>query len=319
MTRETASEREAEAARWAMRLDAACTPAMEAELAEWLAGDDRRKGALLQAEAALALVGEALRHEHDDGVEAPPPAASILTRRRLIGAAAAALAASVAGGVLLYRPGETYRTALGEVRRVPLADGSIAVVNTQSAVDVTIGNQARTIRLEQGEAWFQVAHDKARPFTVEAGPARVRAVGTAFSVRRFGNGSEILVNEGVVEVWLADAERRPVRLSAGKRAFLADDIRTPIAVGMTEVERGLAWRSGKIDLAGEPLSYAVAEFNRYNDRKLVIADPVLAGERFYGVFRVDDPEGFAVTVHDSLKAPVTLSDRAEIRIGVSAP
>ncbi|MGH6613706.1 FecR family protein [Sphingomonas sp.] len=318
MTRETASEREAAAARWAMRLDAGGTVAMEAELAEWLAGDDRRKGALLQAEAALALIGDALNHEHDEEMGAVSPAATIFTRRRLIGAAVATLAASVAGGVLLYRPGETYRTALGEVRRVPLADGSIAVVNTQSTVDVTIGDQVRTIRLEQGEAWFQVAHDKARPFTVETGPVRVRAVGTAFSVRRFGNGSEVLVNEGVVEAWLAGAERRLVRLTAGQRAFLADRGGTPIAVEGAEAERGLAWRAGKIDLAGEPLSYAVAEFNRYNDRKLVIADSALAGERFYGVFRVDDPEGFAVTVHDSLKAPVTLSDKAEIRIGASA-
>jgi transmembrane sensor len=80
------------------------------------------------------------------------------------------------------------------------------------------------------------------------------------------------------------------------------------------VDRALAWRNGKIHLAGSSLAEAVAEFNRYNGRKLVLADQDLAGERFDGVFRTDDPEGFAKAVKESLGVPIDLG-QSELRIG----
>ena len=130
------------------------------------------------------------------------------------------------------------------------------------------------MRVEQGEAWFQVAKDKQRPFVVAAGRARIRAVGTAFSVRRRAGGADVLVTEGAVEVWADGAEGHRVRLSAGARGFIADDaaiVQQPAAP--SAIDRALAWRSGKVDLAGDRLDSAVAEFNRYNQRRLVIADP----------------------------------------------
>src|SRR3546814_2061558 len=97
--------------------------------------------------------------------------------------------------------GTSYATSVGEIRRVPLADGSIAAINTASAIDVKLDDAARHVRVVEGEAWFQVARDKQRPFVVAAGRARVRAVGTAFSVRRRAGGADVLVTEGEVEVW----------------------------------------------------------------------------------------------------------------------
>lgn len=79
--------------------------------------------------------------------------------------------------------------------------------------------------------------------------------------------------------------------------------------------RSLAWRNGKIYLAGDRLDVAVAEFNRYNRRQLVVGDAAIAGERLDGVFRTDDPEGFAKAVEVGLTVPVDLSDPAQIRIG----
>lgn len=82
-----------------------------------------------------------------------------------------------------------------------------------------------------------------------------------------------------------------------------------------EIDRALAWRSGKIDLAGETLADAVAEFNRHNRRKLVIADERLSGERLFGVFRTDDPDGFASAVYRSLGVRVAEDAGGAIRIG----
>ena len=61
--------------------------------------------------------------------------------------------------------------------------------------------RGRNVRIDKGEAWFQVAKDKKRPFVVAAGDVRVRAVGTAFSVRRLEEGADVQVTEGVVEVF----------------------------------------------------------------------------------------------------------------------
>jgi transmembrane sensor len=174
----------------------------------------------------------------------------------------------------------------------------------------------RIVALEEGEAWFRVAKDASRPFIVEAGRVRVRALGTAFSVRRQESGANVLVSEGIVETWVAGAEGHTVRVGAGAKAFVAENAaistETPAEAG---IDRALAWRAGKIDLAGETLADAVEEFNRYNRRKLIIADARLAQERLYGVFRTDDPQGFAYAVKRSLGTEVSLADGDEIRLG----
>jgi transmembrane sensor len=71
-----------------------------------------------------------------------------------------------------------------------------------------------------------------------------------------------------------------------------------------DVERSLAWREGEIVLEGETLDEAVAQFNRYNARKLVISDPGLAAEKLVGQFRATDPQTFAEAVATTLGAKV---------------
>lgn len=310
--RETADEIEEAAARWVFRLDReGRTPETQAELESWLAADPRRRGAFLQAEAAWAMLDPACDLEAASVASDHPPQ---LGRRRLLAGAGAAMAASFIGGLWLANLGDRYRTAIGEIRRVPLRDGSVAAINTDSRIEVALADTARTVVVGRGEAWFQVAKDAARPFTVEAGPIRVRAVGTAFSVRRRDDGADVLVTEGVVEAW-SEVEKQMVRLSAGERAFIgvrSKAILVPPAP--SDVDRKLAWRSGKIDLAGETLASAAEEFNRYNARKIEVA-PRLAAEQFFGVFRTDDPEGFARAVKVSLGAALDLSDPATIMIG----
>lgn len=316
MTGRRASDIDADAARYVARMDGDdWSDAQERDLERWLARDPRHAGALLRAQAAWMTLDRPFPAQsavrEDAGVRAG------WSRRRVLAGGGAAVAAAVGGGVLLFG-GTSYATAVGEIRRVPLADGSIAAINTASAIDVSLDDAARNVRIERGEAWFQVARDKRRPFVVAAGRARIRAVGTAFSVRRRAGGADVLVTEGVVEVWAEGAEGHRVRLKAGSRGFVADDAAIEQApAAPSAIDRALAWRNGKVDLAGDRLDSAVAEFNRYNRRQLVVADPVVAAERFDGVFRTDDPEGFAQAVEVSLGVPVDLSDPAQIRIGRS--
>jgi transmembrane sensor len=303
---------EDEVARWAVRLDSgeALAPALKAELDRWLALDERRHGALLRAQAVLAYLdrGRALGGEGADaesaGERARPdasdtPVRDLIGRRRLLIGAAATMVGSV-GLAALWRAsqwGQKIDTAVGEIRRLPLADGSVATVNTNSRLAVAMQPDRRIVRIEDGEAWFQVASDKARPFVVEAGEVRVQAIGTAFSVRRRDDGAEVLVTEGVVETWIVGKEEARERIGAGSKAVLAQaDPRIEVAEAAHEIDQELAWRSGELVLKGHTLDYAVAEMNRYNARRIEIADPRLGSRELVGFFRTNEPEEFARAV-----------------------
>ncbi len=306
--RQSADEIEADAARWVLRLD---REGGAPELNAWLAGDTRRQGALLQAQAAWAMLdrGQWL------AIAEPEPRQAKAARLPCRAVFAAAVIAAGLGAATMMTLPERCGTGVGEVRRLPLADGSAVAINTASAIRVDLGKQTRRVRLDHGEAWFRIAPDPSRPFLVAAGSVRVQAGETAFSVRRRDGGAEVLVTEGAVRVWVDGAEDYAVRLPAGSRAFVADSAMVTNRPGApSEIDRQLAWRAGQIDLAGETLEHATGEFNRYNRRKLVVTDRVLARARLHGVFRTDDPEGFAGAVAVSLNAAAS-SSLDEIQIG----
>jgi transmembrane sensor len=319
-----------EAIEWVARMDQGeWSSACEADLQIWLAADPRRHGALLQVQATWTMLSPSNDGNEDGAPPATPedvgetigsPFRTLLGRRVLLAGGGSALTASLVGGALLLKPRVVLRTDVGEIRHVPLDDGSIASLNTGSEVDVLYGRDRRDIRLKRGEAWFQVAKNRARPFLVESGPIRVLAVGTAFSVRRRETGADIVVTEGVVEIWSEDVDSKRTRLIEGRSVFLADDARLQdLAVANAGGEHALAWRGGRIELVDEPLADAIGEFNRYNRRRIVLLDRELAGKRLDGFFRTDDIDGFARAVNATFDVPVDLSRPDEIRIGAGSP
>jgi transmembrane sensor len=287
----------------------------QAELDAWLEADIRHKGAYARAMAIYNALQLASSPESASTQFAGPVAHEEAPRRTprrqflLYGGLAAGLAAvATKAGLAVFDKGTVLSTAKGEFRKVPLQDASIANINSGSQIEVAYTRQQRRIRLHKGEAWFEVAKDKSKPFIVEAGDARVRAVGTAFAVRRFANGTEVLVTEGTVEVW-NEAGAAPKRsMSAGERAFLAKEARA-IAVSRQpdEVNRMLAWREGKLILSNQTLGEAVADFNRYSPKAIVVTDPALAAKRLVGEYQLDAPELFARDVSMVLEVPVSIT------------
>jgi transmembrane sensor len=231
-------------------------------------------------------------------------------RRFLVSGAAAAGVAALAVAVYASRAFDAtvLTTAKGEFRKVPLADSSTISINGGSRIEVRLGARERRIALDHGEAWFEVAKDKTRPFVVEAGGVLVRAVGTAFAVRRYRDGADVVVTEGVVEVWSEQGMAARRRLSAGEHAYVAQRA-TDIAVAREpgEVERRLAWREGLLVFRDQSLADAAAEFNRYNARAIVITDPRLRSRKVVGQYRIDQPERFADDLHTLLGVPVSVS------------
>lgn len=290
------SDIKSEAAAWAVRVDAgALNESRRLELEAWLAGDPRRRGAFLRAQAGLRLLDQsrvvskvlpapaALRTRRGRGLVGLPPRA---------GWALAAMVAGLCAAVLMLSSLDGFRTQVGEQRRVALQDGSVAMINTDSNVGVHLAKHQRRITLRRGEAWFQVAKDHARPFVVDAGAVHVRATGTAFSVRRDETGSRVVVTEGTVLAWRDGA--KPLAISAGQEAFIAVDAPQPPKARPSRTEDVLAWRRGEIVLGGETIASAVDEFNRYNTRKIVLRDPAAGRRTIVGYFLIDQPQQFAL-------------------------
>ncbi len=169
---------------------------------------------------------------------------------------------------------------------------------------------ARRLELIRGESMFDVYHDAARPFIVVIGDNSVRAVGTAFNIRRDPNTYRVLVTEGVVEVTgkaTASAPAYQLRLPAGSTATYDQHGMASRVLTEAEKERALSWRNGTISLSGESLAAAAAEFNRYNTKRLVIADPAVAGLQLGGYFDVHDLDGFVKVLTAAFALEVSTS------------
>jgi transmembrane sensor len=279
---------------------------------EWIDADPRHAVAFARMEAAWEA-GERLRASPPP-IEAPDAAADAggaprISRRALVGGGLAASIATV-GATVAWRYAsdvDLHHTRLGERRVITLADGSRIHLNTASAVEVAMRKHSRRIRLVKGEALFEVAHDPGRPFLVDAGAARLRAVGTAFNVRIRDTVVELTVTEGVVAVAedTVDVHRPDVpKIVAGGGAVIGSGAVAPTALDPAILRQRTAWQDGVIELDGETLAQAVAEFNRYRDPPIIIGDPRLANLRVGGRFEVDEAEKFLVAVEGSFPISV---------------
>lgn len=281
---------------WAVRMDGQSMDAEEQRsLDEWLSADDRHRGALFRARAGLVLMGT-LEGEApvEDKVVAP-------ARSRRWSFVALAAAASIAAVFTLSwsMRGQEYQTDVGEVRRIALADGSVALINTQSDIAVRYDADKRAVRLDAGEAWFSVARNKAKPFIVDAGNVEVQATGTAFSVRRRDEQVEIVVTEGSVRAWRRDRPGEGVAISAGHSAWVSTrDRKAPIKVASVGDRVPLAWREGGIALNETTVGEAAEEFNRYNAVKISVENKDIASRPMTGYFLMDRPDQFSRAVSD---------------------
>lgn len=199
-------------------------------------------------------------------------------------------------GLATYRllPVRAYATAVGEQRTIQLEDGSVVALNSGSSLSMEYDDQARQIRLERGEALFQVAKDPNRPFVVAAGRSRVTALGTSFLVRLEEDRTAVTLVEGKVSVSSLGATEPDAILSPGQRLTLAASV-SP-TVDKPQLDTVMAWRRGEVVLADTPLADAVSEMNRYDKTQIVIASEEIGSLSVSGLYHTGDSEGFARSV-----------------------
>ena len=307
------------AADWVARRDlATLSDAEEAEFQAWLAADARHLGAYGRAEAVLSrlerLNGAALDSPAPEAEEQPR-----WNRRRLVLTGGIAAGIATGWGIAQFLPKtipeQAYSTAVGEFRKVVLADRSVVTLNTDTKINVRFTEELREIRLIQGEAFFEVAKNKNRPFIVSAGETQVRAVGTSFTVSLLPQKPvQVLVKEGVVELRRAgETVGIPVRASANIQAIAPIDAPiVTVAVPEEKLARNLAWQGGQIAFDNQSLEEAANEFARYS-RVRIVVDPAISEKTITGLFATKDPVGFAKAAAAVLKLQVEVRE-SEVRI-----
>jgi transmembrane sensor len=200
------------------------------------------------------------------------------------------LAYLLAGTFLAER---RYSTPPGRVSSISLRDGSRVTLNTDTGIRATISRRERSVQLERGEAFFEVAKDLGRTFVVGVGNKRVIAVGTKFSVRRDTGSVQVVVTEG--RVWIetnGGAPELTQLLRAGSVARTNDSGTQVETRSLPEAGDYIAWIHGVLVFHDATLADAAREFNRYNRRTIVIGDPSVGEFRIAGAFRWSNVDGF---------------------------
>lgn len=220
-------------------------------------------------------------------------------RRRLLAACAALLSALAVIPQLPFWLAD-YATGSGEIRAIALEDGSTMHLNTASAVSVDYTQANRSVRLLAGEAEFVVQKNPARPFVVTAGDETVRALGTAFIVRREAGTVTVTQVESRVEITAAQSDPgRKVILHPGERLQRRSGQPLPEAYAV-DAGKAEAWRRGKLIFESAPLDEVIAEINRYRPGAVLLMGRKNAKLPVSGVFDLNRLDRVLAVIEQTL-------------------
>jgi transmembrane sensor len=192
-------------------------------------------------------------------------------------------------------------------------------------LDINFSGKCRDVHLRRGEAYFDVVHDKARPFTVYADNYVVRDIGTAFDAHLAKAGQvEVGVTKGSVEVRPAgDGQASGTVkswgvLTAGQNIVLGEKVERAKIVASPDLERRLAWRQGQLIYTGQPLAQVLADVSRYSDIQIELADPALENLPVGGAFRTDQIDAIFASLENNFGIHAEWVDPQHVRF-TSAP
>jgi transmembrane sensor len=295
-----------QAADWVARLSAdAVGEADWLQFKAWLDAEgeapgeaEARRGAFDEVQALWLALDEVATPSRGAGVA--PRARRDRGRRTTVwrrALPAAAAVAAAAGFAIVFGVGrrpapqapaaaspvaKTYVTAVGDRRSIRLPDGGLIELDGGSRLSVAYASSKRLVRLEAGEAVFDVVHDPSRPFIVDAGLGQVRVLGTAFDVARADGEVRVAVSRGLVRF---SAGGQSVGVSKGRAAAYAGGLIRIAAVDPATVG---GWRQGWRVYRDQPLTTVVEDLGRQFPRPLRIGDARAGRLRFTGALVVDN-------------------------------
>ena len=277
---------------WALlgvNLAGEASPAQAEALAAWLAEDpahqalyDRLKATWQAAPAPVPDFDPeaALPRLHARIAEAPAPPRP---RWRQWYLAAAAVVLLLIAGTWWWQgtadKGWTVVPGAATVAEMAnLPDGSRLLLHPGSTLAYRFSEQAREIRLN-GTAFFEVTHAPDRPFTVAAGPATIRVLGTAFVVATTAEGVRTEVQRGRVAVLGQGGDTLTLSLHEAAVVDAQGLHRVP-----AQPHQSLAWTEGELTFEDQPLTQVVAKLARWYGEDIRLSSPALGACRLTGDF-----------------------------------
>ncbi len=235
-------------------------------------------------------------------------------RRRIAGTASLAILVFFVAfwGVPYVRDTATVATVAAQRHTHALTDGSSAELNAGSSLHVDFRHGQRMVQLTQGEAFFSVAKDTARPFFVKTSAGTIRVTGTQFNVRVSGTGAvEVTLMEGSVTI--QHASRDSENLVPGQQLVLGPAGANLRALPPDALENVVAWRRGRIALDGLTLAQAAERMGAFHGQKIAVA-PDIAGLHPGGVIPLNDLKGFFSGLETALAVQVLPVSDGSFRI-----
>jgi len=189
---------------------------------------------------------------------------------------------------------QTYSTTIGGRETLMLSDGSRVELNTDTSLRVGSSDGERTVWLDKGEAYFEIAHNPARAFVVMLGDRRVTDLGTKFDIRRDPGRTEVALLEGKARFDDAvnSAQPRHTILTPGDVVMATANSLSLAQEPLRELQNQLAWRSGLLVFEHATLGDVASQYNRYNRTKLIIADAMTAQLTISGTLPTTDIGAF---------------------------
>jgi transmembrane sensor len=299
------------AARWVAREDRGFTAGESADLEAWLNEADANRIAYLRLRTSWESTTQlsALRPE-------PRVRARLGWAMRLgmVGAVAALLFMAAPFVIRHDKPVAPRKAApvvfaTGASKRpVLLPDGTRIQLNAMTRVETSITGTARTVKLDRGEAYFDVVHEQKRPFVVVVGNRRITDLGTKFSVLRDKDSIRVVVTEGRVKIDMIDPSPDVALVYAGSGDVVIAKADETLVTARSDsaIQDALSWRSEMLTFNQVTLEQAAAQFNKYNRRHIIVRGSA-KNIRIGGSFRSENLDAFAYLVQNALGLKVTKS------------
>lgn len=285
---------------WVVRLGRTDAPRSTlAAFERWLAADPRNLADYQDAKALLRDTRD-LRDQFIGDLNLIPPAPPVARRPKKTGWTPVALAGGLVAAVLAVAVAPTlfsrfqdplagaatYTTAVGEIRDVTLADGSVVTLDTATTLRARVDGKVRRLALDKGAAYFAVAHDRAHPFQVALADRQVIVTGTHFATSLRDGRARVELLEGSVEVSQPRPSAEPVRLVPGDQVTYqaGGAVRREARI---DPATAVAWRQRRLVFQNAALSEVLAELDRYADVRIRLADPALGRQRVTAMLPLD--------------------------------
>lgn len=292
-----------EAADWLLRLqDGELSEDERTALEGWCQRSQQHRRAWLRAQSLMSRLDSLPASVARATLDRPDNPARREALGKLVLVLAAVPVAWSAWHVAGKYPGAAdYATAVGQQRRLTLADGSELILNTDTEVDVDFSPEVRQIRLRKGEVWVQTANtDDPRPFIVTTYQAQLQALGTQFSVRQDLQNARVLVYDGAVRVTPKDRESEARVIDAGFAAQFNDyRVESPTVLSHDKA----SWTSGMLLADALPLSVFATEIDRYRRGRLRV-DPEISQLRVSGAYPLTDSDKALAMLADTYSLSV---------------